>query len=159
MIPGGWLDHNWKQLYKQFAYIVAVAAYTFVVTAILAKSLDVVGLRLRITPEEERLGMDEVEVSKGRFLVDVSLMSGLSQVGEFANDYIEIRRDYTDGMRPFDSSETNEGPAIAGDRHGVPDVGEHEGGRNQSEEANATQEKNEADTAEQENGTKVNGVA
>jgi Amt family ammonium transporter len=61
-IPGGWVDHHWKQLYMQFAYIVAVATYTFVVTATLAKTLDLVGLRLRITPEGERLGMDEVEV-------------------------------------------------------------------------------------------------
>lgn len=61
-IPGGWLDRNWKQLYMQVAYIVAVTAYTFVVTAALAKALDLVGLRLRITPEDERLGMDEVEV-------------------------------------------------------------------------------------------------
>ncbi|KAJ6604260.1 ammonium transporter [Mycena vulgaris] len=117
-ISGGWLDHNWKQLYMQLAYVVAVSSYTFAVTATLAKILDVAGLRLRITPEEERLGMDEVEV------------------GEFANDYIEIRRDYTDGMRPFDSSETTgdattASPAAAGDRHGVPDVDEES--RDQSE--------------------------
>ncbi|KAJ7919052.1 ammonium transporter [Mycena leptocephala] len=127
-IPGGWLDRNWKQLYMQVAYIVAVTAYTFVVTAALAKALDLVGLRLRITPEDERLGMDEVEV------------------GEFANDYIEIRRDYTDGMRPFDSSETKESPMVAGDRHGVPDIDEQS--RDQSE-GKATEEKVERDAVEE----------
>ncbi|KAF8213477.1 ammonium transporter AmtB-like domain-containing protein [Mycena galopus ATCC 62051] len=78
-VPGGWLDRNWKQLYIQFAYIVAVSAYTFV-------------------------------------------------VGEFANDYIELRRDYTDGMRPFDSSEPPAAPTVAGDRHGLPDVDEESRG-------------------------------
>ncbi|KAJ7293469.1 ammonium transporter [Mycena rebaudengoi] len=101
-IPGGWIDKNWKQLGLQLAYIVACCAYVFVVTAALAKGLDLLGLRLRMTPEEERLGMDEVEV------------------GEFANDYIEIRRDFMDGMRPFDSQTSR--PMVAGDRHGHPDV-------------------------------------
>jgi ammonium transporter, Amt family len=63
-IPGGFMDHNWKQLYMQFTYVVACTAYTFVVTALLAKAVDMVpGLRLRGTFEEEALGMDEVEVS------------------------------------------------------------------------------------------------
>lgn len=46
------------------------------------------------------------------------------QIGEFANDYIEIRRDYTDGMAPFDSSEKSKTVVqhvAAGDRHGIPD--------------------------------------
>lgn len=62
-IPGGWIDQNWKQLYIQFAYICAVTGYTFVVTALIAKAVDLTGLHLRASPEDERLGMDEVEVS------------------------------------------------------------------------------------------------
>ncbi|KAF9229708.1 ammonium transporter [Gyrodon lividus] len=78
-IKGGWVDHNYKQLYIQFAYVCAVCTYTFVVTAIIAKAIDMVpGLHLRTTPEGETLGLDEVEI------------------GEFANDYIEVRRDYSD---------------------------------------------------------------
>ncbi|KAF7339983.1 Ammonium transporter [Mycena venus] len=117
-VPGGWVDRNWRQLYMQVAYIVAVSAYTFIVTAALAKAIDFVGLRLRITPEEERLGMDEVEV------------------GEFANDYIEIRRDFMDGMRPFDSSETRPTPTVAGDRHGVADIDEESRGQSSEEKTN-----------------------
>ncbi|KAJ7630584.1 ammonium transporter [Roridomyces roridus] len=120
-VLGGFLDHNWKQLYKQFAYIVAVTSYTFVVTAVLAKGLDVAGLKLRITPEEERLGMDEVEV------------------GEFANDYIEIRRDFMDG---FDMSRANGPPEVAGDRHGLPDIDEAGEGREVE-----MREKNVSDTS------------
>lgn len=61
---GGWVDHNYKQLYIQFTYVCAVCAYTFVVTATIAKAIDVIpGLHLKITPEGESLGLDEVEVS------------------------------------------------------------------------------------------------
>jgi ammonium transporter, Amt family len=62
-ISGGWIDQNWKQLYIQFAYVCATCGYSFTVTAILAKGLDLIpGLRLRNTAEAEKLGMDEVEV-------------------------------------------------------------------------------------------------
>ncbi|KAF9569850.1 ammonium transporter [Agrocybe pediades] len=78
-LPGGWVDHHWKQLYIQFAYVVATCAYTFVMTAVVAKIIDIIpGLGLRSTPEGEMLGMDEVEI------------------GEFATDYIELRRDVAD---------------------------------------------------------------
>jgi len=64
-INGGWVDHNWKQLYIQFAYVCATCAYTFVVTAIIAKAVDLIpGLHLKTTPEGESLGLDEVEVSR-----------------------------------------------------------------------------------------------
>lgn len=63
-VPGGWIDHNWKQLYIQLAYVCATCSYTFVVTALLAKCIDIIpGLHLRTTAEGEKLGLDEVEVS------------------------------------------------------------------------------------------------
>jgi Amt family ammonium transporter len=63
-VNGGWLDRNYKQLYIQFAYVCAVCAYTFVVTVIIAKAIDMIpGLHLKTTPEGENLGVDEVEVS------------------------------------------------------------------------------------------------
>lgn len=62
-IPGGWIRHNWKQLYIQVAYICATVAYTFIVTALLAKTLDMLPfLRLRASPEDEALGMDDTQV-------------------------------------------------------------------------------------------------
>lgn len=55
---GGWLDHTWKQLYIQIAFIVACSAYTFVMSAIIAKLIDMVpGLHLRASEEAELLGM------------------------------------------------------------------------------------------------------
>ncbi|KAF8634401.1 hypothetical protein AX15_000853 [Amanita polypyramis BW_CC] len=80
-VPGGWIDRNWKQLYIQFAYVCATCGYSFVVTAIIAKGVDLIpGLHLRSTPKAEKLGMDETEI------------------GEFATDYIELRRDFNDAF-------------------------------------------------------------
>ena len=77
LINGGWLNHNWKQLYIQLAYIVACTAYSFVVSAAIAFLINIVpGLKLRSSEEAELLGMDD------------------DQLGEFAYDYVEVRRDY-----------------------------------------------------------------
>lgn len=60
VITGGWLDHNYKQLYIQIAYIVACSGYAFVVSAIIAKIIDLIpGLKLRASEEAELLGMDD----------------------------------------------------------------------------------------------------
>ncbi|KAF7306594.1 Ammonium transporter [Mycena indigotica] len=104
-VPGGWIDRNFKQLYIQLAYVVACSAYVFVMTAVIVKAVDMAGLKLRLTPEEEKLGMDEVEI------------------GEFASDYIEIRRDLMDDPS-FASQQSQEraAPVAAGDRHAAPDL-------------------------------------
>ncbi|KAI0896915.1 ammonium permease [Annulohypoxylon nitens] len=77
VFPGGWIDHHYAQLYIQIAYIVAACGYSFVMSAIIAKLVDLVpGLHLRATEEAELLGMDD------------------DQLGEFAYDYVEVRRDF-----------------------------------------------------------------
>jgi Amt family ammonium transporter len=132
LYQGGWIKHNWKQLYIQFAYIVAVTAYAFVISAILAFVIDKIpGLHLRASEEAELLGMDD------------------DQLGEFAYDYVEVRRDYLawtpasqnhganadvpqgerhgisqhsqmlEGKEPSESSEGNEHTGVQGDRHGI----------------------------------------
>nr|AGM18781.1 low-affinity ammonium transporter [Endocarpon pallidulum] len=74
---GGGLIGNWKQLYIQLAYIVAATAYAFVMSAIIAYGINFIpGLHLRASEEAELLGMDD------------------DQLGEFAYDYVEVRRDY-----------------------------------------------------------------
>jgi len=78
-VQGGFLDRNWKQLYIQGLYICAAVSYTFVATAVLAVLFNCLpGLELRSTEEGEARGMDDTEI------------------GEFASDYIEVRREYTD---------------------------------------------------------------
>jgi Amt family ammonium transporter len=70
---GGFLNHNYRQLYVQIAYVVAATAYTFVVSALIAKGIDLIpGLHLRASEEAELLGMDD------------------DQHGEFAYDYVEV---------------------------------------------------------------------
>lgn len=60
---GGWLDHNWKQLYIQFAYVCACCAYVFFVTAALAKAMSYIPwLGLRASERAEVIGMDEDQV-------------------------------------------------------------------------------------------------
>jgi hypothetical protein len=77
LINGGFINHNWKQLYIQLAYVVACTAYSFVVSAGIAFLINLIpGLKLRASEEEEFLGMDD------------------AQLGEFAYDYVEVRRDY-----------------------------------------------------------------
>ncbi|ODV88097.1 hypothetical protein CANARDRAFT_193835 [[Candida] arabinofermentans NRRL YB-2248] len=84
---GGWINHNWKQLYKQIAYIFAVMGYCVVVTSILCILIDnIPGLHLRADESSEENGMDEAEI------------------GEFAYDYVEVRRNFFD-LTHFEASE------------------------------------------------------
>ncbi|KAF3906058.1 hypothetical protein ABW21_db0207247 [Orbilia brochopaga] len=73
----GWVDHNWARLGKQIAYVLACLSYAFVVSAAIAKIIDLIpGLHLRASDHAELMGMDD------------------DQLGEFAYDYVEVRRDY-----------------------------------------------------------------
>lgn len=128
----GWVQQNWKQLYIQFAYVVACSVYAFGVSAILAFIINKIpGLHLRVSEEAELLGTDD------------------DQLGEFAYDYVEVRRDYLawspaskesqgadpnmsnsdrhgiqahsemlEGKEPSDSS-SGDAPVAQGDRHGI----------------------------------------
>ena len=100
---GGWLSHNWAAMYKQIAYVVACTAYTFVVSALIAYAIDwIPGLHLRASEEAELLGMDD------------------DQLGEFAYDYVEVRRDYL-AWTPATGEPTGHGHEIPqGERHGIP---------------------------------------
>ncbi|ODV91102.1 hypothetical protein CANCADRAFT_116444 [Tortispora caseinolytica NRRL Y-17796] len=74
---GGWISHNWKQLYIQLAFVAACMAYTFVLTVIICYVINYIpGLKLRASEDAELRGMDE------------------DQIGEFAYDYVEVRRDF-----------------------------------------------------------------
>jgi len=74
---GGFISHNYKQLYIQIAYIVACISYSFTVTSIICFILNKIpGLNLRASEIAEAQGMDE------------------DQIGEFAYDYVEVRRDF-----------------------------------------------------------------
>ena len=76
-VTGGGLNGNWAQLYRQLGFIGACMGYSFVVSYILAFAIDKIpGLRLRVSDHAELLGTDD------------------DQMGEFAYDYVEVRRDY-----------------------------------------------------------------
>jgi len=89
IITGGWLNGNFRQLGLQIAYICAVSSYTFVVTFIILWVIDKIpGLQLRIPEDAENKGVDEWEI------------------GEYAYDYVEIRRDHTTWNIPTKTLET-----------------------------------------------------
>jgi len=101
LYQGGFITHNYKQLYIQFTYVVAVTAYAFCVSAILAFIIDKIpGLHLRASEEAELLGMDD------------------DQLGEFAYDYVEVRRDYL-AWTPAKSDQRANGDIPHGQRHGI----------------------------------------
>lgn len=112
---GGWLSHNWKQMYKQIAYIAACVGYCTVVTAIICFVLDKIpGLQLRVDEQAEAEGLDE------------------DQIGEFAYDYVEVRRDYyqwgvdTDHNHSADEQDTHNNQSMDVDITGSSgDTNEH----------------------------------
>jgi Amt family ammonium transporter len=71
----GWVDKHYVQLGYQLAGICAAFAWTFTLTCIILFLLNLVpGLSLRVTAEEEEVGLDDC------------------QLGEFAYDYVEVTR-------------------------------------------------------------------
>ncbi|CAP59969.1 uncharacterized protein PODANS_1_2930 [Podospora anserina S mat+] len=99
-VQGGFLNGNWAQLYKQIVYILAGCGYTFVVSALIAKAIDLVpGLHLRASTEAELLGMDD------------------DQHGEFAYDYVEVRRDYL-AWTPAEKEQRADGDVVV-PQHGI----------------------------------------
>lgn len=99
-LTGGFLDHHYQQFYIQLAYLVACTSYSFVMSAILAKAIDMIpGLHLRATEEAELLGMDD------------------DQHGEFSYDYVEVRRDFL-AWAPHQQEQTKDGVRIT-PQHGI----------------------------------------
>ncbi|KAK8864358.1 hypothetical protein IAR55_001605 [Kwoniella newhampshirensis] len=68
-IDGGWLDHNYKQLYKQIVWALVGLSWTFVVTYAIMFVINLIpGCKFRSTEEAEIVGMDEVEL--GEYVAD-----------------------------------------------------------------------------------------
>ena len=98
----GWVNHHWKQLYIQVAYILAVCLYSFVVTVLICYVINIIpGLHLRANEQAELLGMDD------------------DQLGEFAYDYVEVRRDYL-AWTPAKEHHDQHTPVTASNLIGVP---------------------------------------
>ena len=87
-IPGGWLNHHWIQLAYQLADCVTGFSYSFFGTCIILFLMNLIpGLSLRVSEEEEEVGLDE------------------AQIGEFAYDYVELRREFGDVIFGREESE------------------------------------------------------
>lgn len=103
IILGGWIDHQWRQLYVQIAYILAATGWAFCISWLLATGINYIpGLKLRASEEAELLGMDD------------------DQLGEFAYDYVEVRRDYLAWTPTRDSPQKEDGIDMPQhQRHGI----------------------------------------
>ena len=130
---GGWVDHKWKQMYIQIAYLAAATVYSFVVSAIIAYAVDKVpGLQLRVSDEAELLGMDD------------------DQMGEFAYDYVEVRRDYLAWTPARADVAEGEDSVPNCDRHGISQHSQMLEGR---------EPESEMSDAEKASGSAHNGIA
>lgn len=99
---GGGLIGSWKQLYIQLAYVLACSGYAFVMSAIIAYGINFIpGLHLRASEEAELLGMDD------------------DQLGEFAYDYVEVRRDYLAWTPSRGDQHPGEDGIPQKERHGI----------------------------------------
>ncbi|MCJ1399240.1 hypothetical protein MMC11_002442 [Xylographa trunciseda] len=111
-ITGGFLNRNWRQMYVQVAYIVAATAYAFAVSALLAFAINrIPGLHLRASEEAELLGMDD------------------DQLGEFAYDYVEVRRDYLAWTPSRGQQNADDADIPMSKRHGISQHGQMLEGR------------------------------
>lgn len=65
LIDGGWINHHYKQVGYQLAAICSVIAWTCTITAIVLLTFDRIPfLKLRLSPEEEELGTDHVQIGE-----------------------------------------------------------------------------------------------
>lgn len=102
-LSAGAITGTGATVYKQIVYILACTGYSFVVSALLAFVIDKIpGLKLRASEEAELLGMDD------------------DQLGEFAYDYVEVRRDYLAWTPAKGDPLNSEHSVPQGDRHGIP---------------------------------------
>lgn len=102
IILGGWVSHQYKQLYIQVAYILAATGWSFAMSLLLAFAINMTpGLHLRASEEAELLGMDE------------------DQLGEFAYDYVEVRRDYLAWTPSRPAAHDKEQDVPSHERHGI----------------------------------------
>lgn len=98
---GGFLDHNYKLIGWQIAAVVTASAYAFVMSAVIAKIIDLIpGLKLRASEEAELLGMDD------------------DQHGEFSYDYVEVRRDFL-AWSPHREEPAHESTILIEPTHGI----------------------------------------
>lgn len=85
-IPGGWIDHHWKQMGYQFAGWVSITVWSTVGTWLICYVVDhIPGLKLRATEEEELAGMDITEMAETLCDLD-ELLYGDVEDGRHSHD-------------------------------------------------------------------------
>ncbi|EEB08964.2 ammonium transporter Amt1 [Schizosaccharomyces japonicus yFS275] len=76
---GGWLSHHYAQLGYQIADTASCAAYSFLLSCIILYIMKFIpGLSLRVTEEQERMGLDEAELGENAYMVKPSYDAGVT---------------------------------------------------------------------------------
>lgn len=86
--PIGWIEGHWIQVGYQLAASCAAFAWSFGLSCIILFLMNLIpGMSLRVTSDDEDVGIDD------------------AQLGEFAYDYVEIKRHFSDsGVSPSASN-------------------------------------------------------
>ncbi|RDA90258.1 hypothetical protein CP533_4606 [Ophiocordyceps camponoti-saundersi (nom. inval.)] len=88
----GWVEHHWIQLGYQAAGICAAFAWSFGLSCLILFLMNLVpGLSLRVTADDESVGIDDC------------------QLGEFAYDYVELTRHVADSVHVSDRNGSSDG--------------------------------------------------
>ena len=68
VIHGGWINHHWMQVVYQLCNGLAGLAYSFIVTSLILFVMSFVpGCQLRVTAEEEKVGIDQCEINQSAY--------------------------------------------------------------------------------------------
>lgn len=89
--PIGWIEGNWVQLGYQLAGTCASFGWSFTMSCIILFLMNLIpGMSLRVNAADEDVGIDD------------------AQLGEFAYDYVELKRNFNDmGMVSDDSASSS----------------------------------------------------
>ncbi|GAA94019.1 uncharacterized protein L969DRAFT_22364 [Mixia osmundae IAM 14324] len=97
-IEGGWLDQNYKQLYKQIYWIFVAFGWTAIGTFLVMFVINLIpGMHFRASEDAEIIGMDE------------------DQCNEFCYDFAYVNRDLEGNYNPEGDSDDSSGTQIDGE--------------------------------------------
>jgi ammonium transporter, Amt family len=88
-IDGGWLNGHWIQVPYQLCNCVVGISYSFIMTSIILFTMNISGLTLRVTEDEEERGIDDTEI--GYFAYDYVNPDAEIRILDHAEDSIRSR--------------------------------------------------------------------
>ena len=88
-IDGGWLNGHWIQVPYQLCNCLVGIFYSFFMTSLILWTMNISGLTLRVTEEQEERGIDDTEI--GYFAYDYVTTDSEIRIIDRADDSIRSR--------------------------------------------------------------------